>query len=149
LTDLLETRTDECESPVYTTCWEVTACPRSDYVACQAFQQRKNCYELDRVVCCSKHRDNCSACPVYVTINRVPVEPLKVRVCTDRFDITGVLHLPAGARLSDYVNKGDRPFLVVTDAQISPVNAPGQVARNRFAVINKSHIVLAHLLDEE
>ncbi len=128
---------------LFTTCWEVTGCSRSDYISCPAFQQRKNCYELDRVICCTKHRDNCSSCPVYIAINKVPVERTRVRVCTDRFDIIGDLHMPIGVRLSDYINRTDKPFLVLTDAQISEIKKPENVTTNEVAVINKSHIIMA------
>lgn len=55
--DLDETGTENDSG--FSHCWEVTGCDRSDYLACQAYKQRKNCYELGRVVCCSKHRVNC------------------------------------------------------------------------------------------
>jgi len=138
----------EVNEPLFTTCWEVTGCSRSDYMACPAFQQRKNCYELERVVCCNKHRDNCATCPVYVTINRVPVQKVLVQVCTDRFDIVGTLHMPVGARLSDFVNRADKAFLVLTDAEISPFDGKGTVTRDSVAIVNKAHIITAWPIEE-
>ena len=136
-----------CES-LFTSCWEVTGCSRSDYVSCAAFQQRKNCYELDRVVCCTKHRDNCATCPVYVAINRVQVEKTRIRVCTDRFDIVGDLHMPVGARISDHINRADKDFIVLTDAEIVPVGEPGSSTRDSVAIVNRSQVILAWPIGE-
>ena len=138
----------ESEQPMFTTCWEVTGCSLSDYMVCQAFQQRKNCYELDRVVCCTKHRDNCSTCPVYIAVNRVPVRKMRVRICTDRFDVAGTVHIPVGMRLSDYLNKSERQFVVVTDACVTSPDQSVQAVGDRFMVVSRSHIVLAYPLDE-
>ncbi|MCL6520233.1 MAG: hypothetical protein K6T99_10405 [Armatimonadetes bacterium] len=139
---------DEKNNSVFTTCWEVTGCSRSDYISCPAFQQRKNCYELDRVICCTKHRDNCASCPVYIAINKVPVERTRVRVCTDRFDIEGDLHMPVGARLSDYINRTDKPFLVLTDAEITQIDNPNDATHDSVAIVNKSHIILTWPIKE-
>jgi hypothetical protein len=99
------------------------------------------------VVCCSKHRDNCATCPVYIALNRVAVEKMRIRICTDRFDIVGDLHMPVGARLSDYVNRSDKAFLVLTDAEITPIGEQGTVTRDSVAIVNKSHIITAWPVD--
>jgi len=148
LMEQLKAVVSESEQPMFTTCWEVTGCSLSDYMACQAFQQRKNCYELDRVVCCTKHRDNCPTCPVYIAVNRVPVRKMRVRICTDRFDVAGTVHIPVGMRLSDYLNKSERQFVVVTDACVTSPGQSVQAVGDRFMVVSRSHIVLAYPLDE-
>lgn len=148
MTDLLEERVEKPEDAMFTSCWEMTGCPPSNYLACAAFQQRKNCYELDRVVCCAKHRDNCASCHVYIAINTVPVRRMVVHLCTERFDIVGAVHLPAGMRLSDFINREDRTFIVITDAKLTAVGDPERVIEDSFAVVNKAHIIVARPLDE-
>lgn len=148
MTEHINVSNKELAEPVFTTCWEVTGCSRSDYMACPAFQQRKNCYELERVVCCNKHRDNCATCPVYVAINKVPTQKVRVKVCTDRFDIVGTLHIPVGARLSDFVNRADKSFIVVTDAEVKPINESDVETRDSVAIVNKAHIVTAWPIEE-
>ena len=148
LIEQLEAVKSESEQPMFTTCWEVTGCSLSDYMACQAFQQRKNCYELDRVVCCTKHRDNCPTCAVYIAVNKVPVQKMRVRISTDRFDVVGTVHIPVGMRLSDYLNKNERQFVVVTDGHITSADQSIQSVEDRFVVVGRSHIVMAYPLDE-
>jgi hypothetical protein len=124
----------------FSTCWETTGCPRSNFLSCTAYQQRKNCYEVDRVVCCTKHRDNCSSCSVYISINKVPTQRIRVRIITDGFEIIGRLHIPAGNRLSDYLNRAGKAFLTITDAEVRSLGGNTQIQEKQVVFINKNTI---------
>lgn len=147
--DNILAKDDKKETPAgMPMCWEVSGCPRSDYLACSAYQRRKNCYEVDRVICCSKHTDNCLACEVYKTINRYPIRRTKVRVRTDRFDVVGTVCVPDGVRLSDHLNASQRSFLVVTNADTLYHGDAGPASSNQVAMINRAHIIMVEPCDE-
>lgn len=141
--DPVETPKETEEDSGFSYCWEVTGCDRSDYLACQAYKQRKNCYELDRVICCSKNRINCPTCSVYIALNKTPTERARVHISTAEMDIEGYVHMPLRMRFSDYLNREQPRFIALTDATISQTGGPGSAIENELAVVNKSHIIMA------
>ena len=69
----------------------------------------------------------------------------RIVVETDRYRITGVLHLPRDgyrSRLTDYLNASERSFLALTDVEIGGLD--GSVARVQrpFLALSLNHVVL-------
>ncbi|GEM_PF-2126705 len=146
--DPVDTQTDENVDSVFMHCSEVTGCPRSDYLACQAYSQRKNCYELDRTICCAKHRDNCSTCSVSIALNKIPVRKVRVHVSTARMDVEGHVHLPLKMRFSDYINREEPCFIALTEAAIRWIDGSASAAENDVVVVNRDHIIVAWPIDD-
>jgi len=70
----------------------------------------------------------------------------RIVVETDRYRISGMLHLPRDgyrSRLTDYLNAGERAFLALTDAEITPLNGDGPTEQRPFVALSVNHIVLA------
>ena len=70
----------------------------------------------------------------------------RIVVETDRYRISGVLHLPRDgyrSRLTDYLNAGERAFLALTEAEITPLDGDGPTEQRPFVALSISHIVLA------
>ncbi len=70
----------------------------------------------------------------------------RVEVRTHRDKITGTLRLPRDThptRLTDYLNAGDRSFLPLSDAEITPMDRGHEPERRAVVVVSLSQIVLA------
>jgi hypothetical protein len=70
----------------------------------------------------------------------------RIVVETDRYRISGVLHLPRDgyrSRLTDYLNAGERTFLALTEAEITPLSGDGPTEQRPFVALSINHIVLA------
>ena len=70
----------------------------------------------------------------------------RIVVETDRYRISGVLHLPRDgyrSRLTDYLNAGERAFLALTEAEITPLSGDGPTEQRAFVALSINHIVLA------
>ena len=147
--DRVDEEKDQSEDTVFSNCWEVTGCPRSDYMACQAYSQRKNCYQLDRVICCSKHRGNCATCSVYIALNRIPTSKVSVHISTGYMEIEGYVHLPLKMRLSDYMNRDSTSFIALTGTRVTMPGEPDIVTENELVVVNRAHIIIIRPLDEQ
>jgi hypothetical protein len=75
----------------------------------------------------------------------------RVVVETDRYRITGTLHLPRDgyrSRLTDYLNAAERSFLALTDVEIGPIDG-GPTENLPFLALAVSHVVLAMPADAE
>jgi hypothetical protein len=75
----------------------------------------------------------------------------RIVVETDRYRISGVLHLPRDgyrSRLTDYLNAGERSFLALTDAEITPLDGNGLTELRPFVALSINHIVLAIPADD-
>ncbi len=76
----------------------------------------------------------------------------RIEVRTHRDKIAGTLRLPADVHLSqltDYLNAGDRAFLPLTNAQITPMDRGHEPERRAVVVVSLSQIVLAIPADAE
>lgn len=70
---------------------------------------------------------------------------------TARHRIVGDVHLPSEgyrARLSDFLNRDDLDFIPLVNVEISSING-SDVAAHSFLAVAKSHIQLAHPLEED
>jgi hypothetical protein len=71
---------------------------------------------------------------------------------TDRYRITGLLHMPRDgyrSRLTDYLNGSDREFLALTEVELAPLQGPPSAAkRYPFVALAARHVVLAIPADE-
>lgn len=69
-------------------------------------------------------------------------EPLII--ITDRHRIAGNVAVPTVGRnrLSDYANDPDRAFFAITDARMSPLDAPERVEQMNFVMVARRQIVL-------
>lgn len=68
---------------------------------------------------------------------------------TERHLVVGEVTLPPEgyqSRFSDLLNRGDIPFIAVTNAEITSI-ASGDVVRRAFIVLGKSHILIAYPAD--
>ncbi len=68
----------------------------------------------------------------------------RIVVETDRYRITGILHLPRDgyrSRLTDYLNASERQFLALTDVEIRELDGHG-VEERPFLALSLSHVVL-------
>lgn len=68
----------------------------------------------------------------------------RIMVETDRYRITGVLHLPRDgyrSRLTDYLNASERSFLALTDVEIGNLDG-GVPERRPFLALSLAHVVL-------
>jgi hypothetical protein len=75
----------------------------------------------------------------------------RIIVETDRYRISGMLHLPRDgyrSRLTDYLNASERTFLALTDVEISPLDGNGGPNRRPFMVLSLHHVVLAMPAEE-
>jgi hypothetical protein len=71
--------------------------------------------------------------------------PERVLIETDRYRITGVLHLPREgyrSRLTDYLNSADRAFLALTDVEVAPIDGGGPAESRPFLALSLRHVVL-------
>ncbi len=69
----------------------------------------------------------------------------RIVVETDRYRISGVLHLPRDgyrSRLTDYLNGSERSFLALTDVEIGPLENGGPKERRPFLALSLNHVVL-------
>jgi hypothetical protein len=68
----------------------------------------------------------------------------RIVVETDRYRITGILHLPRDgyrSRLTDYLNASERQFLALTDVELAELDG-GAVVERPFLALSLSHVVL-------
>jgi hypothetical protein len=68
----------------------------------------------------------------------------RIVVETDRYRITGILHLPRDgyrSRLTDYLNASERQFLALTEVEIGELDGPG-VEERPFLALSLNHVVL-------
>jgi uncharacterized protein DUF6812 len=75
----------------------------------------------------------------------------RIIVETDRYRISGLLHLPRDgyrSRLTDYLNASERTFLALTDVEISSLDGNGGPSRRPFMALSLNHVVLAMPADE-
>ena len=77
----------------------------------------------------------------------------RVVLQTDRDRIVGDLSMPREgyrSRLSEYLNRGDVDFIPLVNVEISSLNGNGEspVERRSFVAVSRSHIKLAHPLDD-
>ncbi len=74
----------------------------------------------------------------------------RIMVETDRYRISGVLHLPRDgyrSRLTDYLNAAERAFLALTDVEVAPLNG-GTPERRPFLALSINHVVMAMPADD-
>lgn len=74
----------------------------------------------------------------------------RIMVETDRYRITGVLHLPRDgyrSRLTDYLNASERSFLALTEVEMIPL-AGGPSERRPFMALSIAHVVLVTPLED-
>jgi len=119
----------------------VMKCSPSVYVNCPAYQQKKNCFEIDWTPCCSKNRQLCPSCPVYVAIMEVEKTKKHVVVYTPLHRIEGDIHIPAGLRLIDALNATSKPFFAMTDVRIYPPSGGEPLCEAPFLAISRDNIV--------
>ncbi len=70
----------------------------------------------------------------------------RIVVETDRYRISGLLHLPKDgyrSRLTDYLNASERAFLPLTDVEVTPLDGSATPEYRPFLVISTQHIVIA------
>jgi len=75
----------------------------------------------------------------------------RIIVETDRYRISGMLHLPRDgyrSRLTDYLNASERTFLALTDVEIHHLDGNGGPSRRPFMALSLNHVVLAMPADE-
>lgn len=79
----------------------------------------------------------CIVCPVEHRTERIVAE-------TDRYRISGVLHMPRDgyrSRLTDYLNASERTFLALTDVELVPLDG-GPADQVPFLALALHHVVL-------
>jgi hypothetical protein len=70
---------------------------------------------------------------------------------TDRYRITGILHLPRDgyrSRLTDYLNASERTFLALTDAEVVSLDGDAPAQHHQFLALALSHVVLVTPLQD-
>lgn len=75
----------------------------------------------------------------------------RIVVETDRYRISGVLHLPRDgyrSRLTDYLNAAERAFLALTDVELTPLDGEGPSEQRPFLALSINHVVLAMPADD-
>lgn len=68
----------------------------------------------------------------------------RIIVETDRYRITGILHLPRDgyrSRLTDYLNASERQFLALTEVEIGELDGHG-IEERPFLALSLNHVVL-------
>ena len=76
----------------------------------------------------------------------------RVLVETDRYRITGLLHLPREgyrSRLTDYLNSTERAFLALTDVEIARIDGASPAEHRQFLAVSLSHVVMVFPEDSE
>ncbi len=76
----------------------------------------------------------------------------RVLIETDRYRITGLLHLPREgyrSRLTDYLNSADRAFLALTDVEIALIDDTVPAERRPFLAVSLSHVVMVSPEDSD
>jgi hypothetical protein len=76
----------------------------------------------------------------------------RVLIETDRYRITGILHLPREgyrSRLTDYLNSAERAFLALTDVEIVRIDGTKPAERRPFLAVSLSHIAMVTPEDAE
>ena len=84
-------------------------------------------------------------------VNQMEHRDERIVVETDRYRISGALHLPRDgyrSRLTDYLNAAERAFLALTDVELTPLNGDGPIEQRPFLALSINHIVLAMPADE-
>ena len=69
----------------------------------------------------------------------------RVLIETDRYRISGILHLPREgyrSRLTDYLNSAERAFLALTDVEITPIDGSGQPEQRPFLALSIAHVLM-------
>jgi hypothetical protein len=92
-----------------------------------------------------------------VTASNAIVAPMdqrneRVLVETDRYRITGLLHLPREgyrSRLTDYLNSSERAFLALTDVEIARIDGAAPAEHRQFLAVSLSHVVMVFPEDSE
>lgn len=72
----------------------------------------------------------------------VKFEPLVIH--TDRHRISGTVAVPTVGRnrLSDYANDPEREFFAITNARMSPLDAPDEVTEMDFVMVARRQVLL-------
>ncbi len=76
----------------------------------------------------------------------------RVLIETDRYRITGLLHLPREgyrSRLTDYLNSADRAFLALTEVEITPIDESEGPERRPFLALSLRHVLMVSPEDAE
>jgi hypothetical protein len=84
-------------------------------------------------------------------VNQMEHRDERIVVETDRYRISGVLHLPRDgyrSRLTDYLNAAERAFLALTDVELTPLDGDGVTEQRPFLALSISHVVLAMPADD-
>jgi uncharacterized protein DUF6812 len=74
----------------------------------------------------------------------------RVVIETDRYRISGVLHLPRDgyrSRLTDYLNGSERSFLALTDVEIGALGNGHKSEHRPFLALSLSHVVMVMPID--
>ncbi len=121
-------------------CVSVMKCSPSRYVNCPAYQQKKNCFEVEWTPCCSKNRQLCVSCPTYIAIMEVEKTKKNAIVYTSLHRLEGELHIPTGLRLIDALNATDKPFLAMTNVKIFSHDGSEPIKTVPFLIVSKSDI---------
>lgn len=87
---------------------------------CRAAESGANCWEVSISPCCDLPRDSCKQCPVLAAAMRAMSLAQTVRIHMEGDVIVeGEVHIQHPRRLSDTLNDGSHPFIVVTDATVT------------------------------
>jgi hypothetical protein len=84
-------------------------------------------------------------------VNQMEHRDERIVVETDRYRISGILHLPRDgyrSRLTDYLNAAERAFLALTDVEITPLDGDGASEQRPFLALSINHVVLAMPADD-
>jgi hypothetical protein len=68
-----------------------------------------------------------------------------VTVETERYRISGLLHLPRDgyrSRLTDYLNASERAFVALTDVEIQPVDGSRPAEQRAFMALSLRHVLM-------
>jgi len=74
--------------------------------------------------------------------DKVAREPVEVIIYLEGCKIRGVVHLPPGGRLSDFINAPSRQFIPISDAKVESISSVAEWSYEvDFLNLNKNYII--------
>ncbi|MDD3802982.1 MAG: hypothetical protein PHW02_01175 [bacterium] len=67
-------------------------------------------------------------------------EKVKSIIFTTELEVTGMVHIPPGGRLTDFLNNLAKPFIPITDADIKTKD--GRTYHTDLMQLNKDYIIV-------
>ena len=80
------------------------------------------------------------------SIPAIKKEKMNVIIMTESFQIEGTVYLIPRARLSDFMNRPDTPFIPMTNVTVNTLQG-GEYIKTEFLSLNKSKVTFISVKD--